>query len=183
MMDITQIKKIISESKENGYEIKIRDIAFALLSKYISDNNILYQIIYQREGDQETIDNYVNSETTKFIKGYLENIKVDNIEISEVRGLSYDENRKGMEADLIFLEKFIETNGKELDAKEIAAIMGKKADLRVKLNDKFGVTDKTEEQKIIVQTKFSGICDWLHKECPMTKDYVKNKFNLIEKNG
>ena len=70
----------------------------------------------------------------------------------------------------------------EKDLKTLALLQKTEADLRVKLNDKFGASEKAEDQYIVVQTKFNHICQWTNRECWLqTKEYAKEHWNLIEK--
>lgn len=66
----------------------------------------------------------------------------------------------------------------ELDAKDFIKL---DIEIRTKLNDKFAVSEKQDEQRIIVETKFNTICPHTHRECwVQTKEYAMQHWNLIE---
>lgn len=175
-MDINDLKRIIQEGNEKNLSIKIRDIFFVMLRHKVSDDSVCYSALYGTDFEEAELESYIGSEKISFLNKLL----APTAKNAKGNTITFDENRAGMEEDLRYIDKFIKKNEKDLDPKEIAALMGKKSDLRVKLNDKFGVSEQKDEQRIIVMTKFSGICDWTHRECPMTKEYAKQKFNLIE---
>ena len=114
--------------------------------------------------------NYVDSEKIHYISELLREKKAEVKADSTT--ITFDENRAGMEDDLRYIEKFIKEKEGILDPKDIAALMGKKSDLRVKLNDKFGANEQKEEQRIIVMHKSDFICDRQHCECPLDLLYV-----------
>ena len=67
------------------------------------------------------------------------------------------------------------------DLKTLALLQKTEADLRVKLNDKFGAAEKTAEQYIIVQPKYNRICPYTRHECyEMTEEYAMQQFHLIK---
>ena len=101
--------------------------------------------------------------------------------------MTFEENREGIETQLreiVELKKeAMNPMGDEqgADLKTLALLQKTEADLRVKLNDKFGAAEKTAEQYIIVQKKFDFICPHTRRECyQMTKDDAMKKWHLIE---
>lgn len=179
-MNIEDIKKIINEAKDSGLTIKVRDVAFVLLKKNIDDDNVCYSTLFGVDYSENELEEYVNGDKVKYLNRLLRE-EQKSIKDNATNNITFDENRAGMEEDLRYIEKFIKDNEKTLDPKEIATLIGRKSELRVKLNDKFGAAEQKDEQRIVVMTKFSGICEWTNRECPMTRQYAMEKFNLIEK--
>jgi hypothetical protein len=156
--------------RTKNLNVKIRDISFVLLLQKIEDENVCYSALFGTDFTEDDLSDYVSSDKITYLKELLKpkkrSAKSDN------NNITFDENRAGMEEDLRYIDKFIKDNEKSLDPKEIAALMGKKSDLRVKLNDKFGVSEQKDEQRIIVMHKSDFICDRQHCECPLDLMYV-----------
>ena len=74
-----------------------------------------------------------------------------------------------MENDLRDIEDFINTNKDMLEPKEMAALIGRKSDIRVKLAEKFGTSDKSEENRVVVIAKYNDICPYCHREISIKK--------------
>ena len=58
------------------------------------------------------------------------------------------------------------------------------ADLRVKLNDKFGANEQVQDQIVVVQQKYDSICARCGTEIarrPITKEEAMKMYDLIEK--
>lgn len=157
-------------------------------------------------GDDGNIATYKELPHVKFLVNYLnaENLKrkeskeAEDIAklIAKSKGkktdntdgsMTFEENREGIETQLreiVELKKeAMNPMGDEqgADLKTLALLQKTEADLRVKLNDKFGAAEKTAEQYIIVQKKFDFICPHTRRECyQMTKDDAMKKWHLIE---
>ena len=172
-MNSEDIKKIIKDYADKGYSIKVRDIMYALLRTKIDDDVIIYQSLYGIDSDINVINKYVEREDVKLlIAGFSKS--------QEQGGISFDENKKGMEQNLAFMEDLVKDP--TLKGSEVASLMGQISGIRVKLYDKFGADEKKDEQRIIVNTHYNHICDVLHKECLFyNKEYAMKKWNLIEK--
>ena len=54
------------------------------------------------------------------------------------------------------------------------------ADLRIKLADKFGVQEMTQEQIVIVEPKFNAICQCGREIHTPTIEELKQKYSLVE---
>lgn len=173
MINNGQIKDIINSYEQRGYIIKMRDIAYAILCSYIQDDSLPYLVIYGQDSRADEIEAYKNREE---IKKLVSDFKNDD------GSITIDESRRMVEKDIKFIEKFIKDNKDTLEANEISSLMGKKADLTVKLFDKLGSNESEQEQMIIVESNYNHICEHLHKECLFyTKEYAMKHFDLIEK--
>lgn len=194
------IDKIIEDAKKQGFDVRIRDVGFAILSTQLNDTKMAYMLIF---GEDTNHDTFITLDRIKYLLSYFKSkqLKEDNDkDFSEIAkmlaakagksetadSMTFEENREGIERQLreiIELKKdAMNTKGPEKDLKTLALLQKTEADLRVKLNDKFGASEKTEDQYIIVQTKFNHICQWTNRECWLqTKEYAKEHWNLIEK--
>lgn len=189
-------KRIIFDCKKMGYTIMIRDISYVYLCRMFDDCKVVYKLLYGINASDDEAERYANRPQTKILIDYINSNypieekqiekkpeifkkkKIDNDEDS----ITFDENRKGMEADIRAIEKLIKDSGNSLDTKELSSLIKIKADLRVKLNDKFGAGEKNEEQYIIVEPKFNYICPHTSKECYVyTKEDLMKKYNLVER--
>jgi hypothetical protein len=176
MVDNEQIKDIIKHfENEDGANVRVRDIAFTLLSKMFADNNIAYQCLFGSDGYEAYIADDMRAELEAYMTdmGYIRNMNAD----SDTGGISFEENRREMERLLAQTQQALD-NGL-IEAKDGLKIM---ADIRVKLTDKFKVESQKRDRMIIVEKKFSGICEYCHHEIYVpTIEELKEKYNLIEK--
>ena len=173
-MDNEQIKKTIEHFKESGETIRVRDIAYTLLSKMFADSKTAYQCLFGTEGYDDYADGEMRGKLEQYMsdEGYIKSFSTD----ADTGGITFEQNRREME---ILLEKTQQAMDDGLvDPKDGLKIM---ADIRVKLNDKFKVESKQRERTIIVQRKFDFVCPATRKECyQLDKDFAMKKWNLIE---
>lgn len=170
-MDNDQIKKTIEHFKESGETIRVRDIAYTLLSKMFADSKTAYQCLFGSEGYDEYADDEMRPKLEQYMSdaGYIRSVSEDN----DTGTITFEENRREME---LLLKKTQQSMDDGLvDPKDGLKIM---ADIRVKLNDKFKVESKQQERMIVVEKKFSGICEYCHHEI-----YVPSEEELMEKYG
>lgn len=189
MIALDQINKIVADCSKMGHDVKVRDISYVLLMQFYSDSSTAYKTLFDKDANKNTVDNYDRSRAIKFLKTYIESNFLNEKEAKgkkasvttpeKMDSISFDENRRGMESDIRAIEKMLDDDN-ILDSKEIASLIKTKADLRVKLNDKFGASDKTEQQIVIVQQKYSDVCEYCHHEIAVpTEEYLIKKYDLI----
>ena len=162
-----------------------------------------YMLIFGDDGNYETFKDldrikylvrYFQSEQLKKeekdeaaeIAKLIAKSKGKKTETSDDGSMTFEENREGIEQQLreiVELKKDAMSDREcGADLKTLALLQKTEADLRVKLNDKFGASEKTAEQYIIVQPKFTNICPHTRRECyEMTKEWAMEHYNLIEK--
>lgn len=174
-MDNEQIKGTIEHFKEGGKTIRVRDIAYTLLSKMFVDGKTAYQCLF---GSAEGYDDYTDDEMRGKLEqymsdaGYIRSISTDD----DTGEITFEENKKEMERLLTKTQKAMEDG--VVDPKDALKIM---ADIRVKLNDKFKVESKNQYRQIIVEKKFDFVCPHTRHECyQLDKDFAMKKWNLIE---
>lgn len=173
-MDNEQIKKTIEHFKDEGDTIRVRDIAYTLLSKMFVDNKTAYQCLFGSDGYEEYADDGMRGKLEQYLSdaGYIRSVSGDD----GTGTITFEENRREME---LLLKKTQQSmDGGLLDPKDGLKIM---ADIRVKLNDKFKVESKQQDRMIVVERKFNFVCPATRKECyQLDKEYAMEKWNLIE---
>lgn len=173
-MDNEQIKKTIEHFKEYGETIRVRDIAYTLLSKMFADSKTAYQCLFGTEGYDEYADDEMRSKLEQYLSdaGYIRSVSTDD----DSGEITFEENKKEMERLLAKTQKAMEDG--LVDPKDALKIM---ADIRVKLNDKFKVESKKQDRMIVVERKFDFVCPHTRHECyQLDKDFAMKKWNLIE---
>lgn len=170
-MDNEQIKKTIEHFKESGETIRVRDIAYTLLSKMFADSKTAYQCLFGTEGYDDYADDEMRVKLEQYLSeaGYIRSVSTDD----DSGEITFEENKKEMERLLAKTQQAMDDG--LVDPKDALKIM---ADIRVKLNDKFKVESKKQDRMIVVEKKFSGICEYCHHEI-----YVPSEEELMEKYG
>lgn len=91
--------------------------------------------------------------------------------------ISFEENKAGLIELLNKLQQAIAD--KQISTKDALKI---EADVRTKLNDKFGASEKDIGNVVVVEPKFNYICPYTRRECYIhSKEECMKRYNLIEK--
>lgn len=170
-MNKEKISEIILICRENGYEVRVRDIAFILLCTHFDDENVAYGSLFG-EADALTVEAYSNSRHIVFLRNYLK----ENFFGSD--NITFEENK----AYMLKLKKDTEyaMAHNEIEKKDALKIL---ADISVKLNDKFGAKEDIKDQIVVVNCKYNSICEGCGREIYIpTKDELIKKYNLIDSN-
>lgn len=198
-----KIKVIIEAADKRGYEVTIRDVSYALMRVRFDDKLIAYTVIKGTGPEnEEDVDSYDSMDKIQYlIRFFNEEMKPKEVpvqtneqiiealtkksEASAEGSLSFEDNRAGIEKQideiLELKNQLIDEEGKCTDVKTMATLQKTEADLRAKLNDKFGAADKSKQQYVIVQPKFSHICEYTRRECWLqTREYAMEHWHLIE---
>lgn len=181
MISNDKISEIIENCKAMGYQVRVRDISFIILSKNFDDVSVAYKSIFGSDVNDEIIDNYIKSRDITFLKTYIEsnNIikgsKKGKKKLSAEDDITFDENK----AEIINLIKETQKALEEGKIKSSDALKIQ-ADLRVKLNDKFSVKDENQDNIVQVNTKYNSICSCGREIYIPTKEELIEKYNLIE---
>lgn len=204
-----KIKKITEDAKKRGHDVRIRDIAYASLRVTLQDELIAYTVVFGTPAQDHDVTDYASMDSVQYLCRWFERDlapkeiekerpedvvralkKKNNVDginpYGEDGSVSFEENRAGIElqiAEILELKKqLLGPDGKCTDVKTMATLQKTEADLRSKLNDKFGASEKTVEQYVIVQRKFNHICPYTRRECyQMTKEDAMRIWNLTEK--
>lgn len=199
-----KIQKITEDAQKRGHDVRIRDISYALLKKVLGDSQIAYTVVFGVPNTDNDVEAYDSLESVKYLVRWFEKDlsskdekKNDSEELIKTikkqkksesiddESMSFEDNRAGIEKQideiLELKRQLIDANGKCIDVKTMATLQKTEADLRAKLNDKFGASEKSNEQYIVVQPKFNTICEHTHRECWIqTKRYAMEHWHLIE---
>ncbi len=189
-MNKLDVKKIIEDCSASGYEIRVKDIAYCLLKSQIDEIDIVYNCIFNKCTDMNVISNYDKNKRIRFLERYIKanySSNVDTVPQNETQdeelleNISFEENKAALVRRLNEIVKW-EKNG-DL-SKERAAKL--EIEIRKIINDKFGVTDKSEEQKIVVLSKYNDICPYCRHEIRRKTDEdmlaeIKEQYDLIPK--
>lgn len=162
MITNEQIRSIIEDCKNSGHEVKIRDIAFVLLTFNLEDINLIYTLIYSK-GKEKNIKKYIESDSISFLKTYMESNYIKKYKKSEL-DITFEENK----AYMLKLKKQIEDamESGEMEKKDAFKFL---TDISVKLNNNFQITEEVKEQMIIVNHKYNDICPYCHHEVSKRK--------------
>lgn len=173
-MDNEQIKETIEHFKEEGDDIRVRDIAYAFLSRMFADRKTAYQCLFSAEG----YDDYVNSDTREKLDDYLKSegfVRSFSTD-ADTGGITFEENRREMEQMLKDAQRAKDDG--LMEAKDFFNIQTK---IRIALNDKFKVEAAQKDRMIIVEKKFDFVCPHTRRECyQLDKEDAMKRWNLIE---
>lgn len=181
MINNEEIKKCIDDCKAVGYNITTRDISFVILIQHFEDANIAYKCLFGKDGNfnPDYCETYQQTSAIQFLKIYIEQNFSKNNKGKKYEDLSFDENKNEMIKLIKETQQALERG--EIDAKDALKIQ---ADLRVKLNNQFNVSDEQKDQVIIVNAKYDAICPSCGREVsrkPITKEEAIKMYNLVEK--
>lgn len=186
-ISIDDINKIIADCKGIGYNVRMSDIAYAMLAKNFKDITIPYTIFYGKGTSEADIKKLDRSKNMKFLKKYIQTNFEDkdkNIKaVSNESGndLTFGENKEQLIKNLETIKKMKESG--ELDAKDFIKL---DIEIRTKLIDKFKIEDNQNEQRIIVYSKYDAICPYCHHEVKSKSAEdaireIKEKYDLVPK--
>lgn len=198
------LKHITEEAQKRGHDVRIRDIAYALMKVKFNDSLIAYTVAFGVPDKDNDVTAYESLPSTKYLVKWFEKdlkpkevekksnedivkalTKAKKTEADDDGSMSFEENRAGIEkqiAEVLELkQQLIGEDGICTDVKTMAMLQKTEMDARSRLNDKFGAAEKSNEQYIIVQPKYNHICEWTHRECwLMTEEWAKKHYHLIK---
>jgi len=174
-MNNEQIKETVEHFKEDGEVVRVRDIAFTLLSKMFSDSKTAYQCLFGSDGFDEYVTDDMRSKLETYLteQGYIKSFSTD----AETGGITFAENKHAMEKMLKDIQEDMDSG--IIERKDGYARM---ESIRTKLNDKFKVEAAEKDRLIVVEKKYSGVCEYCHHEIyvPSVEDLME-KYGLIKK--
>lgn len=179
-LSVNDIREIINAASQNGHNAVVGDIMYVVALRSFQDMNVVYTAIFGKKGDDNIIKSYDRSAKMEFLKDYIAKKYViqEEDEMDVPDDISFDENK----AYMLALKKKTEDgikSGKIKQDKGIEIL----SKLSIALNDKFAVSEKQDEQRVVVNIKYNHICEWTRKECFLqTKEYAMQKWNLVEAN-
>ena len=182
MISNEQIKRAIEDCARANHTISVRDISYVLLSMQFDDSLVAYKCIFGNDYDynQDYHATYDQTSTMTYLKSYVEfTLLNDKKKKTKTEDISFEENK----AYMLGLKKQTEEAmaAGEIDKKDGLKIL---ADLSVKLNDKFNVSDSSQEQYVHVFAKYDAVCSRCGAEIsrrPISKEEAIEMYNLAEK--
>ena len=167
MINKSELREIIAEMKSRGYDVVVRDVFYYFLCGIFDDEKTVYRTLFG-ENPETSFAEYTVSNMTQDLKSYL-SFRYMDLDTAVVNdGQSFDELKQGMYKDLKALEDLRDQKDDDgeavLDPKEMASVVRQIADIRVKLTEKFGTTEKSEEQRVVVFQKYDSICPYCGRE-------------------
>lgn len=172
LLNNDQVKGIISELKEQGYSVGMKDISYVLLCRFFQDHQLAFRTLFQDQADLP-FELYDQCDRVIAIGDFLDtNYHEDSVVVGETKKpdetISFDELKKGLVEDMKSLEALRDMKTEDgepaLDAKEMATVVGRIADLRVKLTEKYGATQKEDNHRVIVVSKYTKVCPHCGRE-------------------
>ena len=182
MISNEQIKRTIEDCAKANHTVSVRDISYVLLCMHFDDSLVAYKCIFGNDYDynQEYHATYDQTATMAYLKTYVEfTLLNDKKKKKKSEDISFEENKEYM----LNLKRQTEDAmaAGEIDKKDGLKIL---TDISVKLNDKFNVSDSSQEQIVVVNTKYDAVCPSCGREIsrrPITKDEAMEMYNLVEK--
>lgn len=189
MITVDDINKIVSAAEENGMSVKMCDISYIILSGAFSESQVAYAVLFGKEKGEDEASRYAKSMKVKFLKKLMKPM-LDGMSVTSARpekkpshkDISFEENKDAL-INLLRTIKDMKEKG-EIEAKDAVKL---ETDIRIKLNDKFDVSAGKHEKRVIVNSKYSDICPYCHKEVRVKTDEdmleeIKEKYILTPKN-
>lgn len=176
-LSIDDIVDMINACEKKRIKAVVGDVIFTASLSMFDNPKVVYYAIFGKTDDDQLIEDYINSEKIKIIKKTLRSkIKKNGDLDDKLDDISFDENKAYMLKIKKETEAAIEKG--EIEKKDGLKIL---ADITTRLNDKFKVIEKQDEQRVIVNAKFNHICEWTRRECFLqTKEYAMEHWDLVE---
>lgn len=179
MLSNEQIKSIINECAKANHQVNVRDVSYCLLSMQLEDSFVAYKSLFGNDYDYspEYHNTYDQTSAIVHLRTLIEFKLTSKKKVKTTEDISFEENKEYM----LNLKRQTEEAmaAGEIDKKDGLKIL---TDISVKLNDKFNVSDSSQEQIVQVATKFNAICECGKEIYIPTKGDLMIKYNLVEKN-
>jgi hypothetical protein len=188
------IQQVTEDAKSRGYDVRIRDISYAILKTVLDDELIAYTVVFgQPDRDSDTTD-YESLDNVKYLLRYFDKklhskkqekddsediLKVLTAQTGKVESksdISFEENKAQYLALIDRIEAGITDGEIELD-KGLKLI----GDIRIKITSTFDTKADSQKSVYILPPNYDMVCPHTHRECyQMTKEYAMKQFNLKE---
>lgn len=165
-----KINSIISKCAEHSHDVRVRDVSYAILSRFYEDKEVAYRCIF---GDDGMFELYSKSKAIVFLEKYLK----DNVFYDDSKDITFEENKAYMLKLKADTERAMEEG--RLETKDGLKIL---SDISTRLNDKFNVQDKEVQQTVVVQCKYNSCCECGKEIYIPTKEDLMKQYGLIERN-
>lgn len=156
MLSNKDIELILGSVKAEWSEVSEKDIIFAILYNTLEDKNKAYKYAYRTT--RGSGEKHYNEPKFKTLINALEPFGIGGI--SEYT-ITKEENKEGLLKLLYSIDDMLKS--KQIQPKDAVKM---KADIHVKLNDKFNIEDNQKQKRIIVvPQKHDCICPHTQYEC------------------
>ena len=156
MIKTSTLLTIQKDCLSAGFEVKVRDIAYILLCKQFSDDEVAYKCLFP---DEDNFKEYDESAPITYLRNYF----TLNSDIVYGRVDADGDRIRGEEDEITFEEN-------------------RRGDIRLKLNNHFDVKEDVKDHVVIVNQKFNSTCSHCNHEIYIpTKEDLMKQYNLIEK--
>lgn len=178
-LTVEKVGEILTNASSQGANLKVRDIAYVLLRRYFDDRSYAWRVCFtDADYDEKTIDAYEEGIGYQFLREVL-------AEVRDRGGLLYDEDIT-FEENKAYMLKLKRDTEMAMEAGDLEKKDGLKilSDLSVKLNDRFQVQAQVKDQMVVVNAKYTDVCEYCGRETaprPMTKEEAMETYNLKEK--
>ena len=179
MVSKEEIKACKDYCAERGFRIEDKEIAYLFVNRELRNPVMAYKMVIREGLSDELIEKYDKSPRLACLRQYMNDNwtkrKTEERVATVAGSISFEENRDALIGMLSDIETMMNTN--QIEKKDAMKMM---TDIRIKLNDKFNMKEQQVEQRIIVQPKFSHICEHTHKECWLqTRRYAMEHWHLV----
>lgn len=189
-MTTEDIKEIVKSARLAGHDIRVKDISYAIVRQTVEDAVTTYRSIYDASAEEKEVRAFENKSAMKYlwkaVRKYTEAGKpapeqAKKNPASKYKDITFEENK---EALIELLDEIQELKGTEdLSVRDAVKL---ETEIRTRLNDKFAVSDKKEEHRIVVNSKYNSICPYCRREVRIKTDEdmlaeIREKFILTPK--
>ena len=175
-MNNIELNKLVENAKALGHDVRIRDIAYVVLSNTFEDKEIAYASIFGNGIDID-VSVYENQPQIQYLRDEISVMNAQKTPTTKTNeDISFEENK----AYMLKLKKDTENamEAGEIDKKDGLKIL---TDISTKLNDKFQVSSEEKDQVIFVNCKYNSVCSSCGRELYIpTKEDLMVKYNLVE---
>ena len=184
-LGIGEINKTIQDCKSMGFDLRMADIMYVFAFQGFKDKNIVYATLFGKGASDSVVNEYDSSKKIKFLKKYMRsNFFKDSlnepVSKKEYEDITFEENKEAL-IKLLGRIQTMATSG-EIEKKDAVKL---ETDIRTKLNDKFAVSEKQDEQRVVVLKKYNDICVCGREIYRPTRDDIiedlKKEYDLVPK--
>jgi len=171
------VREILSGLREQGVEAGLRDVSCAVLVHVYGDRLMAYRSVFGEPPSEGEYNAYWVERKTITIEHEVGKFFPEE---SDDQTVSFDDLKQGLIDDMNSLIELRDAkkivDGKEyaaLDPKEMAQVVARIADIRVKLTEKFNTTERVVEQRVVVEQKYSGVCEYCGHEIAISPSSIE----------
>lgn len=162
-----QVRDLVVGMRSRGLDVGLRDVSFAVLASVYGDESLAFRAVFG-DSPEIPVEEYLALQKVDEVRKAVLDEQPDGDASSGGSAISFDDLKEGLIDDMRALEKLRDAVDNEghptLEAKEMAQVVGRIADIRVKLTEKFNTTERVVEQRVVVEQKYDSICPGCGRE-------------------